>query len=263
MVTLKSNTTSNRNHFSSVFVSSTLEEKTRGYNYYHWQYSNLESFSKASGFGIKRVVAAFCALSPNNAEATNYRALASCLAISLGKIPETAPVIAYGRDKNKALTLLNDPLFDVPSVLRGRKTYSFFRNTLDPDDKQYVTIDGHMYNIWHNRVVSLSSSTLTDDLYETIQSDLTHVADKHQLSPARLQAILWITWKRIHNIVSSDQLSFESGYSLDKANLMIDRAPSSRISYHSEDGGYTLRDISCIPHEQFTLEFGDQLMLID
>lgn len=250
----------NRNNIRQTFIESNFSEKSEGYNYYHTQYSNLESFAKVSGYSVQKVIAAFAALSPNNAESTNYRALASCLAICLGKIPGDAPVIAFGSNKSKALILLKNERVTVEEVLRGPKTYAFYRNTLDPDNGQFVTIDGHMYNCWKGQVVRLQSigADFRPTLYRHIKRDLVQVADSFNVSPARFQAILWLTWKRIHNILSSAQLPFESGYNLDRAKWMIDHAPESRTFCRSEGGKSLTEDTLSSLQTQSCMEFDEE-----
>lgn len=218
----------NRANINAVYLSSTLAEKRLGFSYYEQQYSNLESFAICGNYPVDRIIAAFAALSPNNQESTNYKALASCIAIARGIIPSDAPVIAFNSAKHKALTLLMDPRMPIEEILQGPKTYAFYRNTLDPDNDKYMTIDGHMYNIWANQVINLQDVDFPPNMYAKVSRDFKFEAVLHTISPARFQSILWLTWKRIHNIVSSDQLSFESGYNHDRAQWMIDNAPRYR-----------------------------------
>lgn len=242
----------------SVFHASTHAEKTSGYHYYSTQHSNLESFAKVAHLPIDRVIAAFCALSPNNSEATNYLALGSCLAIVLGIVPPTAPVIAYNRDKDKALTLLTNFRVPIEQVLRGQKTYSFYRNTLDPDDKKFVTIDGHIYNAWCGQPRRLQSigRELTQRQYFTIQRAIRKLSNQLDLTPSRFQSIIWLTWKRLHRILSSPQLQLESGYDQNRANRIIAQSPSCRLSCPSADGRSTEKVTSSSPVEQLVMEFG-------
>jgi hypothetical protein len=32
----------------------------------------------------------------------------------------------------------------IDETLRGRKVYAFYRNTMNPEDGEWVTVDGHM-----------------------------------------------------------------------------------------------------------------------
>lgn len=66
-------------------------ERKEGFLYYDRQRERLTLLAKEYKIQTAAVIAAFCALSPNNAESTNYTALRTCLDILAGRIPEPPP----------------------------------------------------------------------------------------------------------------------------------------------------------------------------
>ncbi len=177
--------------------------------YYGKQREHLQRRADAARIDVAPVIAAFCALSPNNAESTNYRALDTCLEIVAGRLPEDAKVIAYPPNKVKALAMLRGAPID--DVLRGRKVYSFYRNTLDPSDNSYVTVDGHMLGAWAGkRFILRREAEIKASEYAIICDHFRSAAECFKLPAPMFQAILWLTWKRKQNILwTPPQLTFQ------------------------------------------------------
>ena len=207
-----------------------------GYNYYDKQRERLCDYALQAGIDYKRVIAAFAALSPNASESSNYWALFSCIGITLGRLPLDAPVMAYPENRRKALAILSGAPID--RTLKGQKVTSFYKNTLAPDG-DIITVDGHMLGAWAARRFMLRrEAEIKPDLYRQIADDFREVAKCKQLSPPRFQAILWLTWKREQNILSSPQLPLEWGEdrTLDR---MIALSRTSRTSYPERAGKLT------------------------
>jgi hypothetical protein len=226
-----------------------------GFTYYDRQRSNLESFAEVSGIWAHQIIGAFAALSPNVDESGNYRALASCIAIFLGRLPQSAPVIGYGPNKAKALAILRGG--NVLDILRGQKVTAFYHNTLNPDDPDApVTIDGHMYGAWLSRRVSLKRfADIKPATYLVIANDFRTASKRAQLPTARFQSILWLTWKRLNNILYNAQLKFESGYSPERAKWIIDHAPLYRTSYLPKAGEFAPKVTCAGTAAQLSMEF--------
>ena len=119
-----------------------------------------------------------------------------------------APIIkvcTYLGQKTKAWDILttNDPVVD---ILKGVKTIEFFNCITNPmlDD---VCIDGHAYSVWLGERVTLHKvPNLTGKLRKTIKQDYrdacAFINDEldEQYTAATIQAITWVTHKRIHNV---------------------------------------------------------------
>lgn len=183
-------------------------ERKEGYQYYDLQRGRLSKRAEANNLELERVIAAFAVLSPNNAESTNYRALDTCIEICKGRLPYDARVIAYPLNKVKALNILfGEPIMD---NLKGQKVTSFYWNTLDPDNNEIVTVDGHMYGAWINRrLVLRREAEIKSKDYKLACRDFQEAAARFQISTPRFQATLWLAWKRKHKILYQPQLNLE------------------------------------------------------
>jgi hypothetical protein len=101
--------------------------------------------------------AVFAALSPNNDYHGNLRDADRLLEAAKNKIGiDDFKVSTYGNNKRKAWSIANgvEPL----DVIVFPKTRSFFLNIFDPLDPHPVTVDGHIYNAWHGRRISLKGA---------------------------------------------------------------------------------------------------------
>jgi hypothetical protein len=188
-------------NFIRLFKMTYDWERAAGLRYYDEQRERIAEVARKNGqLLLHPSVAAFAALSPLNAESTNYTALDTCLKIAAGKLPEDTRVIAWRPNKVKALRVLRGE--DPAAVLGGRKVTAFYYNTLDPTSEVHVTIDGHMYNVWTwglrplRRVPQMSA-----ELYNQIADDLRAAGRDLGIPAPKLQSILWNAWKRVHGIL--------------------------------------------------------------
>jgi hypothetical protein len=172
-----------------------------GVDYYWTQRQRLEAIGRREGFSLETVVGVFCAISPNNTEDGTYRGTVLILRNGTG-----AKVSSYNRNREKALLIRNGASPD--SVLKGRKVTSFYRNTLDPLDASVLTIDGHMHSCWMGRRGRLTDAAhkLTDQVYTRVEADVRLLAGSLNLHAVYLQSTLWSRWRRLHGILTSDQL---------------------------------------------------------
>ena len=88
---------------------------------------------------------------------------------------------------------------DILNHLNGQKIKSFFQCIMDYDA---CCIDGHAYNIALGVRHSLTSGKtfIGKKLYKELQDAYIKTAKKLNLKAYELQAITWVTWKRIHKI---------------------------------------------------------------
>lgn len=186
-----------------VWLESTPWEREDGYSYYDRQRCSLEHRVQ-SNITLNMVTAAFCALSPNNAESTTYTALDNCIGIVTGQLSSDTKVVAYPTNRIKALAILRGDL----SKLNGRKVTSFYHNTLNPDKDEYVTIDGHMLGAWVGaRLLLKRDAHVKAFEYPIICEHFREVAQYAKISAPRLQSTIWLTWKRLHKIIYNPQLT--------------------------------------------------------
>lgn len=172
------------------------------------RYHRIVSLIAARTGHTPRIGAAvFAALSPNNDYHGNLRdAHALLAAASRGDPLDSFGVSTYGPNKRKAWAIAHgeDPL----ALIVAKKTRSFFLNIDNPDDPVPVTIDGHMYNIWRCQRENLVGLRWRVKNYDQIADDVRVLAQECKMVPCQMQGVLWITWRRIHRIKTSDQLTF-------------------------------------------------------
>ena len=168
----------------------------------------LRQLGDMHGFRLEAVCGVFSALSPNNDYHGNLRDTATVLAaVKLGLDPDKFKVSTYHSNKRKAylIAMGEEPL----ALIVGPKTRNFYLNLIDPRAVSPVTIDGHIYNAWNGKRMSLTSAAtrFKNSLYETIADDVQALAQEKDMIPNQIQATLWHCWKRIHNIQYEHQRS--------------------------------------------------------
>ena len=181
-----------------------VEEGKSAYTRYNLIMSRVAA---ATGCSLRTASAVFSALSPNNDYHGNLRDARTLLqAAQAGRTIDSFAVSTYGQNKRKAWQLAHgaEPL----NLIVADKTRNFFLNITDPADRQPVTIDGHMYNIWASERKPLVGLRTNRAHYACVADGVRILASECGLVPCQLQAVLWLTWRRIHGIKPSKQLTF-------------------------------------------------------
>lgn len=170
----------------------------------------LTRLSKRYGVPLPRVVGAFSALSPNNDYHGNLRSTVSALDGYARGIPDAEIVVStYRACLSRALRALRGEPF--LSFTKGPKTRAFYLNVLDPYNPVPVTIDGHMVGAWFGERLRMVDAVRRRWRYEEIADGVRLLARERGILPNQAQAILWHTWKRIHNVKFQSQLSLFPG----------------------------------------------------
>ena len=149
------------------------------------------------------VVGVLSALSPNNKYERNVQNANDLIDVFMnGNDMDSIKVSTYHTMKQKAWSILQQmPSYDETLViLNGQKIKSFFRNIMG--DETEITIDGHARNIYYNDRQGLTApnSNVGKLEYAKIQKAYQRASKKLGIKAYELQAITWVTWKRIHNI---------------------------------------------------------------
>ena len=143
------------------------------------------------------------ALSPRMPWEDNINSAAKVIAADkAGLSPEDVSVTAFHANKNKAFTIANMPwnadTSEVETILKGNKTKAFYRNLQGQDA---VTVDGHATNIALGTMNSLDKTVgLTTKHYEYIESLYTELAESLCIKSYQLQAITWLTYRRLRGL---------------------------------------------------------------
>ena len=196
------------------FTLATTQEVQLGCDWYPSALKIAIRIATKYGLRVETVAGVIAALSPSNKWERNvYDAEALIKVWRAGATRDEVldpdnPIIrvcTYLLQKTKAWDILttSDPVVD---ILKGVKTIEFFNCITNPalDD---VCIDGHAYSVWLGERVTLKDvPNLSGKIRHTIKQDyrdattfINEELDEHY-SPADIQAITWVTHKRIHNV---------------------------------------------------------------
>ena len=196
------------------FTLATTQEVQLGCDWYPSALKIAIRIATKYGLRVETVAGVISALSPSNKWERNVYDAEALIKVwragatrdeVLDKDNPIIKVCTYLGQKTKAWDLLttSDPVVD---ILKGVKTIEFFNCITNPalDD---VCIDGHAYSVWLGQRVTLKDvPNLSGKIRHTIKQDyrdattfINEELDEHY-SPADIQAITWVTHKRIHNV---------------------------------------------------------------
>jgi hypothetical protein len=80
---------------------------------------------------------------------------------------------------------------DIELCLGGLKTINFFHNILSPDNKAFVTVDGHIHWMYKEY------PSLTPKKYNLIKNDFINYSNQTDQVGCEVQACAWLVVKRI------------------------------------------------------------------
>lgn len=170
----------------------------------------MATIGERTGFGVATVTGVFASLSPNNDYMGNLRDAVRLLkAKREGLRVDQVRVSTYNPNKVKAWAIASgeNPL----KFLIAPKTRNFYSSIVDPHDRSFVTVDGHIFNIYAGRRVALTEVKEHHLDYDEVALAISEMADDLGLIPNQVQGVLWYTWKRIHRIKWDAQLELIPG----------------------------------------------------
>ena len=196
------------------FTLATSQEVQLGCDWYPSALKIAIRIATKYGIRVETVAGVIAALSPSNKWERNIYDAEALIKIwragatrdeVLDKDNPIIRVCTYLTMKTKAWDILttSDPVVD---ILKGVKTIEFFNCITNPllDD---VCIDGHAYSVWLGERVTLHKvPNLQGKLRHTIKQDYRDATSfineelDEQYTAATIQAITWVTHKRIHNV---------------------------------------------------------------
>ena len=197
-------THTNVKNIKAVHQLATLTEITEGLAWY--PAARAIARDLASRYGIHEAEAAgvIAALSPRNRWERNVHdaeALISAYVAAGAEQAMLTKVCTFANNKQKAVRILTAGVLtdaDVLEILSGPKLkefYSCIRGIAD------VCIDGHAFCIWSGGRTGLKDvPKLGVKLRREIKADYTQAANDLGLTPAALQAITWVAWRRLHGV---------------------------------------------------------------
>ena len=187
----------------AVYKLATPSEIKEGIAWYLNATTDCKNIALKYDLPVHIVIGVVSALSPNNKWERNIiNAKDLCTAFINGNDMDSIKVSTYHKMKEKAWHILEAmPSYEETiSILNGKKIVSFFRNI--SGDEQDITIDGHARNIYYNDRQGLTTpnTSITKTEYADIQKAYLRASKKLGIKAYELQAITWVTWRRIHGI---------------------------------------------------------------
>ena len=191
----------------AIYKMATPEEKRDGIVWYADALRDCTRIALDTSVPLHVVVGVVASLSPNNKWERNIQNAKDLIhACVNGDGIDSVKVCTYHKMKEKAWSILEAmPDHDgVITILNGQKIISFYRNIMGDDT---CTIDGHARNIAYGERVGLTDDKTNIGVreYRTLQAEYVQAAKRTRvngraLKAFELQAITWVTWRRIHNI---------------------------------------------------------------
>lgn len=163
---------------------------------------------------IDGVVGAFCALSPNNDYVGNLRSLVSMLeAQRLYGDAAQGTVSTFKACRARAAEYLHQRAHFLDHA-KGLKTRAFYQNITDPTNIEPVTIDGHMVLAFYDLDGTMKDAQklLSIRIYREIADAVRMIARAEGIIPHQMQAILWMTRKRVKQVKFDPQLDVFSAF---------------------------------------------------
>jgi len=191
------------------FTLATSQEVQLGCDWYPSALKIAARIGEKYGLSAETVGGVIAALSPNNRWERNIvdaEAIIKCWRAGGTRTDMLAVTCCtYSKMKAKAVDILTR---DIPivEILNGKKLIEFFNCITNPMLND-VCIDGHAYSVWFGKRLTMKEvPSIGKKLRATIKQDyrdatafINEELGEHY-HPSDIQAITWVTHKRIHNV---------------------------------------------------------------
>ena len=204
----------NAREIVAKFTLATSQEVQLGCDWYPSALSIAARIGEKYDVSAQTVAGVIAALSPNNRWERNIvdaEAIIKCWAAGGTRTDMlNVKVCTYGKMKAKAVEILKNSERPretlIVDILNGKKLIEFFNCITNPALND-VCIDGHAYSVWFGQRLTMKEvPPIGKKLRATIKQDYRDACQfiNEELScfftPADIQAITWVTHKRIHNV---------------------------------------------------------------
>ena len=199
----------NAREIVAKFTLATSQEVQLGCDWYPSALAIASRISDKYGCSVEVAAGVIAALSPNNRWERNIidaENIIKCWAAG-GTDEDVLAVTCctYSTMKQKALDILTR---DIPivEILNGPKIIEFFNCITNPMLND-VCIDGHAYSVWFGQRLTMKQvPNIGKKLRQQIKTDYVDACTfineelNESFTPADIQAITWVTHKRIHGV---------------------------------------------------------------
>ena len=197
----------NQRNIEAVHQLATLKEQEDGQAWYPIARNICSQISKRYNLELVDVIGVMASLSPRNRWERNIQ---DCEAIISAYIhggkeqAEATKVCTFTKNKAKAIAILEltetaQCETDILDILKGPKMQEFYQCI--KGESEEVCIDGHAYCIWAGERTGLADvPSIGVKLRRAIKADYITVAKKLGITSSALQAITWVTWRRMYGV---------------------------------------------------------------
>ena len=198
----------NAREIVAKFTLATSQEVQLGFDWYRSALNISGRIASKYHLKVETVAGVIAALSPNNRWERNIidaEAMIKCW--SAGGTDDdvlAVKVCTYTKMQEKALNILKG--CDIVTTLNGPKIIEFFNCITNPLLND-VCIDGHAYSVWFGQRLTMKQvPNIGKKLRQQIKTDYVDACTfineelNESYSPADIQAITWVTHKRIYGV---------------------------------------------------------------
>lgn len=197
----------NTRHIAGMLQLASATDLEQGMGWYQRAYDLAVRFIHTyDGLLLGQAIGVIAALSPNNKWVRNCRDAESMIRLwHQGQDPRQAKVCTFSKNKEKAARILELESVDteiIQDILSGQKVVAFYRCISGFNDT--VCVDGHAYAIWlGERVPTTQTPKISKATYAAITRSFVLVSERsielcgRSLTPAQVQAVTWVTYRRI------------------------------------------------------------------
>ena len=172
-----------------LYQQCTLDEINEGKQWYNQAHDFTFDLAMEYNLSHNKVIGFTSCLSPRTEWEVNKRKVKQLL--NSGSVGCTGSM----KEKIKSIWTTDDSEY-IMKILNGNKTKNFFMNIKNHKDSRFVTIDTHAVRaavLDYNR--KLQDVKLSVNQYSNFATVYKNVANKVNLTPAELQAVIWIKIK--------------------------------------------------------------------
>ena len=203
----------NAREIVAKFQLATSQEVQLGCDWYRSALNIAGRIASKYHLRVEVVAGVIAALSPNNRWERNIidaEAIIKCW--SAGGTDEdilAVKVCTYSKMQEKALAILRFDIYhksSIAGILNGPKIVEFFNCITNPALND-VCIDGHAYSVWFGQRLTMKQvPNIGKNLRATIKTDYRDATAfinaelNEDFTPADIQAITWVTHKRIYGV---------------------------------------------------------------
>ena len=190
----------------AVYNLASVADTQQGQSWYARALVFAEELSDQYDLETTTIVGVIASLSPRNRWERNMQDAESMVkAYAAGGDYDDLlklKVCTFNTGKEKAAKILTEAISnrdELLATLKGPKLQEFFNCILG--DSGDVCIDGHAYSIWAGDRITLANvPSIGKKLRQTIKTDYKAAAKLLGVKPHVVQAITWVTWRRLHNV---------------------------------------------------------------